>query len=119
MPREMLLPGALVECTDGPLGTVEHVLCDDQTGEQTAIVVRHGRAEYLLYIPARHVVAASPWRAQLDVRYDEAQTAAIEWGKVPPDGEHICDAGGTEPTPYEEELLGRIPGSPPGGPSTG
>ncbi|MBI2320596.1 MAG: hypothetical protein HYU88_00470 [Chloroflexi bacterium] len=118
MPYE-ILPGALVECSDGPLGTVEEVLVDERCGEGTAILVRHGRADYLLCVPDRYIISVSPWRVLLKARFDDVEISAIERGRAEANGEDITDGGPTEPSPYEEELLGQvIGGSPVGGPAT-
>ena len=113
-----IVSGALVECTDGPLGTVERVLVDDWTGRATALLVRHGQADYLLCIPERFVVAYSAWRVQLDDRFDDVEMAAIGTGRVALDRDQITDGGPTEPCPPTEQVLGQVAGSPPGGPAT-
>ena len=111
-----LHPGAEVEHNGSAIGSVERVL-DDQ------VLVRHGRADYLLRIPERYLTVESPERARLDdtFKLDEVEQMAIDSGRAPPSGEHITDAGPTDPSPSPEGVAGRSHGMPLtfDGPATG
>ena len=111
-----LKPGAEVEHNGMVIGTVERV----QKGQ---ILVRHGRADYLLRIPERYLSVRSPQRVQLDktLDLDEIEKTAIEAGRAPPTGEHIGEAQRVAPSPNAEGVAGRSPGMPLAydGPATG
>jgi hypothetical protein len=98
------------------IGSVEHVL-DDQ------IVIRHGRADYLLRIPERYLRVESSTRVDIDAQLDldDLEKTAIEAGRAPPTGEHITSAGHTQPSPSAEGVAGRSAGMPLtyDGPATG
>src|SRR6266571_4653925 len=103
-----VVPGAQVEHQGMPLGSVEEVIMDDRTGEPEAILVRHGRADYLLRVPARYVHADSAARVEVDdsVELDEIERTAVASGRTPPSGEHITSAGATEAADKAEDLIG-------------
>jgi hypothetical protein len=111
-----LQPGAEVEHNGMEIGSVERVL-DGQ------ILVRLGRADYLLRIPEQYLKVESPQRVQLEdsLDLDEVERTAIDSGRAPPDGEVITEAGHTEASPNPERVAGRMVGMPPSydGPATG
>lgn len=113
MPKE-IVPGAQVGHEGLILGAVEEVVADKETGDLVAILVRHGRANYLLRVPASYVIVESPWCVELDTSLDldDLEKTAIESGRMPPVGTHITDAGPTEPTPVPEEVMGQTAGLP-------
>jgi hypothetical protein len=91
-----------------PLGLVEEVISNPRTGEVEAILVRHGRADYLLRVPARYAHAESSSAVEIDddVELDEMEHTAVSSGRTPPTGEHIQDAAPTEPAPKAEGMVG-------------
>jgi hypothetical protein len=119
-------PGSMVVHegnNDIELGSVERVVTDPRTHKLKELHVRHGRADYLLRVPARFVTVESPTRARLhaDVRLEELERLAIESGRTPPTGSHISEVGRTTPSPSPEEIVGNTPGMPStyDGPATG
>lgn len=118
-----LIPGAVVEHQGMPLGSVEEIVTNPRTGNVEAILVRHGRADYLLRVPARYVHPESPSSVELaaDLELDEVERTAVSSGIAPPAGEHITDAGPTEPADKAEGLIGASEGMPESydGPATG
>jgi hypothetical protein len=118
-----VIPGAQVEHQGMPLGSVEEVVTDPHSGEPEAILVRHGRADYLLRVPARFVRAESPSSVEIDasLELDAMERMAVDSGRAPPMGEHITDAGPTEPSDNAEALVGQSEGMPESydGPATG
>lgn len=99
--------GAVVECTDYPLGTVEGVKTD-ASGQPSALLVRHGRADYVLRVPVSLVDRATPGRVHLKIRLDEAETAAVA-PEVALNGV-VREGADTETTPFSDEVLGKPPG---------
>jgi hypothetical protein len=118
-----LIPGAQVEQHGQPLGSVEEVVNDPRTGEAEAILVRQGRADYLLRVPARYVHADSTSTVEIDDAFelDEMEHTTVSSGRTPPTGEAIQDATPTEPAPKAEGMVGKDEGMPPtyDGPATG
>jgi hypothetical protein len=93
-------PGAIVECTDYPLGAVERVADDG------ALVVRPARADYLLQIPRSFVASADAGRVSLNATLEDVELYRLR----------------TEPTtaaPRDFEVLGMPPGELPTSPPTG
>jgi hypothetical protein len=111
-----LKTGGTVEHNGAEIGSVEQVLND-------AILVRHGRADYLLRIPEHYLKVASPQRVLIDAELDldEIERTAIDSGRAPPTGEHITEAEHTQPSPKPEGTIGESAGMPPSydGPATG
>src|SRR5947207_6093426 len=111
-----LHPGAEVEHNGLPIGSVENVFNDH-------VLVRHGRADYLLKIPETMLTVESPERASIadTVKLDEVERMAVDSGRAPPSGNHMEDAGRTDPSPPAEGLIGVSHGMPRSydGPSTG
>jgi hypothetical protein len=111
-----LQPGAEVEHNGMEIGSVERVV----DGE---ILVRLGRADYLLRIPEQYLRVESPQRVELadDLDLDEVERTAIDSGRAPPTGEVMSEAEPTEATPNPERVAGRMVGMPPSydGPATG
>jgi len=118
-----LVAGAQVDHKGMTLGSVERVITDAATGQPEAILVRHGRADYLLRVPARYVHTESPSRAEIDdsVELDQMERTAVTSGRTPPTGDHITDGGPTEPADKAEGLVGSSEGMPESydGPATG
>ena len=116
-------PGAQVEHDGMTIGTVERLEIDGRTGQLAAVLVRHGRADYLLRVPASHLAIESPSRLELKngTELDELEQVAVDSGRTPPEGAHLTDAGHTEASPAPGEVLGGEPGLPSGydGPGTG
>ena len=78
MPRELEVdPGAVVEATDGRLGTVDEVVVQPSTGELAYLVLRRGWSDERLTIPA-HLVESipDPHHVRLAVARDEARRQA-------------------------------------------
>ncbi len=93
-------PGAMVECTDYPLGAVERVADDG------ALVVRPARADYLLQIPRKLVASADAGRVRLNATLEDVEQYRLK----------------TEPAtaaPRDFEVLGLPPGELPTSPQTG
>jgi sporulation protein YlmC with PRC-barrel domain len=118
-----LIPGAQVEHDGTPLGSVEEVVTNPKTGQAEAILVRQGRADYLLRVPASYVHPDSPSSAEIDAdaEPDDTAPAAATSGRKPPAAEHITDADATEPAEKAEGLVGSTEGMPDSydGPATG
>src|SRR3712207_9466666 len=70
-------PGASVEATDGPLGTVEEVFVSPRTGELSHLVARRGSTTERVTIPVG-AIAEVPHRhaVRLKVRREELKGAA-------------------------------------------
>jgi hypothetical protein len=111
-----LQPGAAVEHDGMSIGSVERV-------EDGHVIVRHGRADYLMRIPERYLRVESADRATVDsnLKLDEVERTAIESGRTPPTGGVISEAGPTAPSPQPEGIAGRSAGMPLtyDGPATG
>ena len=105
------------------LGSVEEVITNVATGQPEAVLVRHGRADYLLRVPAQYLRPESPSRVEIDdgVELDALEREALSSGRAPPTGEHIVDSDQTAPSPSAEELMGSSEGMPRSydGPATG
>ncbi|MBI3965028.1 MAG: hypothetical protein HY329_05270 [Chloroflexi bacterium] len=110
-------PGALVEATDYPVGPVEQV---DTSGQgESFLLVRHGRADFLLRIPERHIAEHTSGRVRLDMKLEDVEALAIASRTIPEAGKEILDAGPIGAGPHVDEVLGGVPGSSPLGPATG
>ena len=114
--------GAELQHDGMTIGTVERVEKDLRSGEPTSVLLRHGRADYLLRIPADMVISESG-QLELDssVNLDEVEQVAVDSGKTPPEGRHFEDGGPTQAAPSPTEVLGHEPGMDPhiDGQSTG
>jgi hypothetical protein len=88
-----------------------------------ALLIRHGRTDYLLRVPAAYVRVEDPMRVQIidGLDLDAVERAAIESGRTPPTGEHIVEAGPTQPSATAEQVVGGTMGLPRSydGPATG
>jgi hypothetical protein len=102
-----------------PLGTVERLLTDRRTREPTGLVVRRGRADHLLRLPARLVAEADRDYVRLSVRFEDVETAAAVADDVPVSSENVQEGAATAKTPPDEAVLGRPRGEPPRSPATG
>jgi hypothetical protein len=104
------------------LAAVEEVDRDERSGEIRGVKVRHGRADYLVYLPARffHVVSDKRIKLNSKAPWDDLEREAIESNRIPPTGSHVTEAETTDPAPAPQELLGGAQGMPRGydGPST-
>jgi len=109
-----VVPGAQVGHHGLLLGSVEEVVTNAASGEPEAILVRHGRADYLLRVPAQYLRPESPTRVEIDegVELDDLEREALSSGRAPPTGEHIVDAEHTDPSPKPEGLVGTNEGMP-------
>ena len=112
-----LQPGAEVEHNGMEIGSVERVV----DGE---ILVRVGRADYLLRIPEQYLRVESPLRVELadSLDLDEVERMAIDSGRAPPTGDGVVtESEPTEASPNPERVAGRMAGLPPSydGPATG
>jgi len=79
-PEVPVEPGAVVEASDGRLGTVEEVFIRPETGELSYLVVRRGWTDQLLTIPVDVIESiAGPREVHLRVTRDEARehTASV------------------------------------------
>ena len=101
----------------------EELVINPKSGEVDAILVRHGRADYLVRVPARFVRTVSPSRAEVDdsAELDAMERIAVTSGRTPPTGEHMEDAKATEPAGKPEDVVGSTDGMPDSydGPATG
>lgn len=113
MPSEIQI-GARLEYRGATVGWVEAVQIDPRRGTIEAVLVRSGRANYLLRVPSVYLIIDSPSRLRIDPRHglDELEQLALDSGLLPPIGEHLTDAGATEPSPIPAEVLGTEPGLP-------
>jgi hypothetical protein len=113
MPGQIHL-GAQFEHRGMTLGWVESVLVDPGDGCVAGVLVRGGRADYLLRVPVAYLTVDSAERIVLDPQrgLDEVERLAVESGRLPPVGEHLTHAGPTEPSPVPTEVLGSEPGLP-------
>ena len=103
-----LQKGALVLGTDLEIGALEEVQLAD--GSQPArLIVRHGYADYLLAIPADAIEDAQPTRIHLKLRREDAERLLYDGG----------DAGPTDPSPENQNVIGTQQPELPQGPSTG
>ena len=109
---EQIAPGAMVECSDYPLGAVERVEGDG------ALVVRPARADYLLKIPRDLVASASPGRVTLRVTLQDVEQYAVGDRAGAQPSRNVA-APAADPAPRAEEVLGSPPGEPPTSPATG
>jgi len=104
-------PGALVECTDYPLGAVERV-ADDGT-----LLVRPARADYLLQIPRRLVASADAGRVCLTATLEAVEQYRV---RAQDDGRpvHGVATEATKAAPTPEDVLGLPAGELPTSPQT-
>jgi hypothetical protein len=106
--------GASIERGGESFGAVEQVLKNERTGEVSGVLVRSGRADYLIRVPAQFLQRESESLLVLvpSAPLDEMEREAVESGRLPPTGENLTDAGRTPPAPAPEQVLGRTPGMP-------
>jgi hypothetical protein len=106
--------GTVITYHDTAIGSVECVERSPQTGDIAAVVLRSGRSPSLLRIAARFVQPDGPgrWRVDPALELDALEQAAMDSGVLPPVGEHLADAGPTEPSPTPELALGGAGGLP-------
>jgi len=100
-------PGAVVEASDGRLGTVDEVIVRPETGDLAYIIVRRGWSNEQLLIPADLVRAVNgPREVLLGATRDEARSRA---GDVPAETMLLArDRGAELVIPIVEERL--VPG---------
>jgi hypothetical protein len=122
VPREIMIGADVTRDGTEVFAAVEEVDRDAQSGETRGVKIRHGRADYLVYLPARFFRVVSDRRIMLnpDAPWDDLEREAIESNRIPPTGSHVTEAGPTAPAPSPQEILGGTPGMPRGyeGPST-
>ncbi|HZT07920.1 MAG TPA: hypothetical protein VFC51_12885 [Chloroflexota bacterium] len=115
-------PGAAVVHNGELIGSVERVE-PTRSKRGRGILLRHGRADYLLHVPERFITVESPLLVVLhsSLDLDAVEEIAIKAGRAPPTGEHITEGGHTQPSPTAEEAVGRSGGMPStyDGPATG
>lgn len=124
-----IVPGDRLLYRGMTLGWVEKALLDESSGELLAVLLRSGRADYLLRVPGSCVATPAtcrrgrPWCPTAeapscvclkeDVEFDDLERLAVESGVTPPIGEHFTDGGPTEPSPSPSQVLvGHQPGFP-------
>jgi uncharacterized protein (TIGR02271 family) len=75
--QEQVEPGAVVQASDGRLGTVDEVIVRPQTGELAYLVIRRGWSDQVLTIPA-DLIESIPSRREVRLRVsrDEAREQA-------------------------------------------
>jgi hypothetical protein len=103
--------GAIVECTDYPLGAVERVAADG------TLVVRPARADYLLQIPRRLVASADAGRVCLNARLQEVEQYALGDRSGRPAAGAVKRER-TDAAPTAEDVLGLPAGELPTSPQT-
>lgn len=103
-------PGALVNCSDYPLGAVERVETDPSSGAPRELVVRHARADYLLRVPARLIASASDGVVTLSARLDEVETAAVAPEAADARASGVAEGSDTDKGPPADQVLGQPPG---------
>ena len=122
MAQEIMIGADVTRNGAETFGAVEKVERDERTGEILGVQIRHGRADYLVHVPARffHVESAERLVLNAEAPWDELEREAIESNRMPPTGTHLDEHTETEPAPAPQEVLGKTPGMPPGyeGPST-
>jgi hypothetical protein len=114
--------GSLITYRGETIGSIERVERNMSTGAVEALILRSGRSPSLLRIAAAFVQQDGPgWRIDPDLLLDAIEQEAMDAGVLPPQGEHLTDAGLTEPTPSPEAALGTANGVPIGydAPATG
>src|SRR5690349_1880295 len=100
-------PGAVVEATDGRLGTVDEVRLLPQTGALSHLVVRGGWTDALLLVPSGSIESVPhPREVRLSVTREEARSHTADI----PQHTLIAREGGSElRVPIVEERL--VPGT--------
>jgi len=107
--------GTLITYHEETVGSVERVERNIETGQVEALILRSGRSASLLRIAASFVQPDGPgWRIDPNLQLDAIEEEAMDAGVLPPQGEHLTDAGLTEPSPPPESALGAASGMPPG-----
>jgi hypothetical protein len=107
--------GAMVECADYPLGTVERVDTDDGDG---ALFVRPARADYLLKIPVSLIAETSAGLVKLKATLQDVEQYALTDEAARPTSREVTTQA-ADPGPRSDEVLIRPPGEPPTSPATG
>jgi hypothetical protein len=106
--------GSLITYRGDPVGSIERVERNATTGQVEALILRSGRSPALLRIAAAFVQPDGPgWRIDPDLQLDAIEQEAMDSRVLPPQGEHLTDAGVTEPSPAPESTLGTASGFPP------
>jgi len=114
--------GTLITYHGETVGSVERVERSTETGQVEALILRSGRSPSLLRIAATFVQPEDAgWRIDPNLQLDAIEQEAMDAGVLPPQGEHLTDAGLTDPSPSPESALGSEGGMPPGydAPATG
>src|SRR5688572_18397597 len=98
--------GTLITYREETIGSVERMGRNIETGQVEALILRSGRSPSLLRIAAAFVQADGPgWRIDPNLRLDAIEQSAMDAGVLPPQGEHLTEAGLTEPSPSPESTL--------------
>jgi hypothetical protein len=103
--------GAMVECTDYPLGAVERIADDG------ALVVRPARADYLLQIPRRLVASADAGRVCLKATLEDVEQYRVG-AQSGSQGAHGVETEPAKAAPTPEDVLGMPAGELPTSPQT-
>ena len=108
-----VMPGAEVGHESQLFGSVEEVVTNER-GEVETVLIRHGRADYLLRVPAEYLRPVSSSRVEIEdgVELDELERSAVQSGRAPPTGDHIVDGEATRPSPQPEGAIGTNDGMP-------
>jgi hypothetical protein len=107
--------GSLITYRGETVGSIERVERNAETGQVEALILRSGRSPALLRIAANFVQPDGPgWRIDPNLQLDAIEQEAMDAGVLPPQGEHLTDAGVTEASPSPESTLGATSGFPPG-----
>lgn len=125
---DQIVPGDRLLYHGMTLGWVEKALMDEASGELLAVLLRPGRADYLLRLSGSCVATPStcrrgkPWCSTAeplsclclkeDIDLDDLERLAVDSGVTPPCGNHFTYGGPTEPSPVPSQLLGHEPGFP-------
>jgi hypothetical protein len=106
--------GTLISYRGETVGSIERVERNIETGQVEALILRSGRSPSLLRIAATFVQPDGlGWRIDPYLELDAIEQEAMDAGVLPPQGEHLTDAGVTEPSPSPESTLGTASGFPP------
>ena len=96
-------PGAVVETSDGRLGTVEEVLARPETGELMSLLVRGEAGGERITVPAE-LVESIPSRRQVRLRVGRDQVRA-DVGRGATEAQQTAATGGQVRVPIAEERL--------------
>jgi hypothetical protein len=100
--------GTVISYHDTSVGSIERVERNAATGQMEALILRSGRSPGLLRIAAAFIRPDGPagWQIDPNLALDSLEQEALDSGVLPPVGEHLGDAGSSEPAPPPEVTLG-------------